>query len=346
MSVESMRKIKGHGVGERAVIGRLKRLGGRAASSGEIVFCDGGVGADEISSLSDEVSGVVVAGAHTEGAAVAVRARGLSAVFIDAEDAAWLTEGERAVIYPERDMLFLAPRLEIVDDFSTRMRAEIENEPCYSQPLIECRELFSGKVGMLAISGHTLMRGEEAAFETYKRAAEECELRRLLILLNHNEINAAEQLRTEIRAVIRAAVYTKITLAVSVRSILEYERVCASVRGISKELREAGGEIPDGVSVGVIIRDAREVVCIEEYSRAADIILLDAERLVGDVCDGERTLALEGYLRVMMGRMSFRVRDVVIMGDNASLEACSQILQRENGAPERSYFLMDHKNIK
>ena len=144
-----MLKKKGHGVGERAVIGRFRRLGG-TATFGEILLYDRGIDTSEIFSLSEDISAIVAVGKVTDAAAVAIKARGMSAVFISEEDADAICEGERAVIYPERDTIFIAPKIEIVDDFSTRMRSEIEQEPKGRERFCACRELFSGKIGMWA----------------------------------------------------------------------------------------------------------------------------------------------------------------------------------------------------
>ncbi len=339
-----MRKIKGYGVGERAVIGRLKRLGGTEASFGQILLCDNALCASEISALPDDVVGVVAVGERTDAATLAVRARGISALFISQEDAEGLAEGERAVIYPERDTLFIAPRLEIVDDLSIRMRAEIDGEPSYQG--YDCREVFSGKVGMLAIVADKSLRDEESAFAIYKRAAEECELKKLMILFDAESFEESDKLRANIKGIIRAAVYTKVIVAIASRSIAEYERISQLVKGTVKELLGIGCEIPDGISVGVWINDAREVVCIEEYSRAADLVAVDVASLLGGVCEGEREAVLDGYLRVLMDKMSWRVRDVAIIGEKKMQERIAQGISNADADQKRSYFLMESKNIK
>ena len=339
-----MRKIKGYGVGERAVIGRLRRLDSKCSGVGEIALCDRILDASDIFSLSDDISGIVVIGERTDAVGVAVKAKGISAVFISQEDADGVCEGERAVIYPERDTVFIAPKIEIVDDFSTRIRAEIE-ESKDKERLWDCRELFSGKVGMRVMLADKDVRSEEQAFEKYKNAAEECELKKLLIIFDVSCFDAGI-FRSHIKGIIRAAVYTKIALAVSVKSIDEYEKIISLIKGASCLLHESGYEIPEDICCGVMIKNASEAVCAKEYSRAADVLVINGEGLLCGVCDEERALAFCGYLEVIFERMSGHVRDVVIMGDKQLLEKCVQRSCSLYTGHTRSYFLMENKNIK
>ena len=340
-----MRKIKGHGVGERAVIGRFRRLGG-TATFGEILLYDRGIDTSEIFSLSEDISAIVAVGKVTDAAAVAIKARGMSAVFISEEDADAICEGERAVIYPERDTIFIAPKIEIVDDFSTRMRSEIDQEPKGRERFCACRELFSGKIGMWAMAADANVRGEDAAYRLYKKAAEDSELERLIILLDVSDFIVGEALRAHIKGVIRAAIYTKLTLAVSVRSINEYEKITGHIKGVANELRESGIEVPDGISCGVVINNASVAVCAEEYTRASDIVVIDSEGLLCGVSEEERGGVLCGYLDVVFGRLSGHVSDVVIMGDKQLIEKCLQRISAVHTDLKRLYFLMENKNIK
>jgi len=340
-----MRKIKGYGVGDRAVIGKLRRLDSGVSFARDIVLCDREVDASDIFSLPEDVCGLVAVGERTDAAAVAVRAKGMSAVFISEEDAEGISEGERAVIYPERDTVFIAPKIEIVDDFSTRMRAELGEIPEERVQLLDCRELFSGKVGMRAMLADATVRGEEGAFEVYKQAAEACELQGLVILLSTSELDG-DSLRAHLSGAIRAGVYTKLILAVSVRGICEYERVMRLIKSIVGELRETNAEIPEHIACGVVINKASEAVCAEEYSRAADIVVIECTSLLGGVCEAERASTLCGYIDVIFERMSGSVGDVVLSGDKELLKKCLErelTLRRE---PKRSYFLLESENIK
>lgn len=342
---DGMRKIKGYGVGERAVIGRLRRLGGKHSCFGEIAVYDRTVDVADILALPDDISGILVIGERTDTVGVAVKARGISAVFISREDADGLADGERAVIYPERDTVFIAPKIEIVDDFSTRMRAEIEEDPKEKVRLWDCREHFSGKIGMMAMLADKDVLGEEHAFERYKIAAEECELKKLLILFDTSCFDT-EIFRSHIKGIIRAAIYTKIALAVSVKSIDEYEKIISLIKGVCCTLRKSGCEIPEDICCGVVINNASVAVCTEEYSRAADVVVIDSKELLCGVCSEERELAFCGYLDVIFERMSGHVRDVVILGDKQLLEKCMQRICTAYTEPTRSYFLMENKNIK
>ena len=343
MGSDGMRKIKGCGIGERAVIGRLKRLGGRVASFGEIVFCEREINGSDISSLPEEISGIVAVGTRTDAAAVELRSRGISAVFISQEDAESLVDGERAVIYPERDTLFIAPKIEIVDDFSTRIKAEISSESKGLERLLDCRELFSGKVLMRALIADQEMVGDDTVFVFYKNAAQACELQKLVVLLDISRFDNIERLRAHLKGMIRAAVYTKLVLAMSVRSIIEYERISRMIRGIINELRDEGSESPVGISCGIWVNNAKEVVCIEEYSRAAELVAIDSESLLSGVCEEERERVLDGYLRVIKERLPWRSRDVVLMGDKQMLEKSVQGIPSDDSELQRMYFLMDKK---
>lgn len=344
MGSDSMRKIKGYGIGERAVIGKLKKLGG-SRSHGEIVICERELDAADISALPDDISGVVAVGEPTDAVAVALRAAGISALFIDYEMAQGLCGGERAVMYPERNTLFIAPKIEIVEDFYTRFRKEMESEPREGR-CIDCRELTSGKVAKRVLVAETDNIGEEAAFEFYKKAAEECELNTLVLIFDVSRFKDTECLRKAIKGSIRAAIYTKIVFAVSVNGILECERVYQLIKGTLKELGERGGEIPEDVSFGVLIKDASEVVCIEEYSRAAELILIDSTALVCGASESDRDRVLAGYLRVIEERASGSVRDIIFIGDKQLVEKCAQGILRGRVESERSYFWTDAKNMK
>ena len=346
MGSENMQKIKGYGAGERAVIGRLKRQGGSFSSIGDILLCDGVLSARDISLMSDEIVGVVAVGERADAVAFAAMAQGISALFVSQEDADRLSEGERAVIYPERDTLFIAPKIEIVDDLSSRMRAEMASAPNESARLFDCREFSSGKVGMKAIVADNVSQDEEGAFAVYKQAAEECALERLVILIDTADLDGIESIRTQMRGAIRAAVYTKLVLVISARSMKEYEHISQLVKGLSKELKDAGGEIPERISQGVWIRDAKGAVCVEEYSRAAELAAVDIDALLEGSCEEEQECVLEGYLSVVSDKMSWRVRDVVLLGRKQTLEKCAQVISREAGEGKRCYFLMEMENIK
>ena len=344
MGSDSMRKIKGYGVGERAVIGKLKKLDG-GASHGEIALCERELDAADSSALPDDISGVVAVGEPTDTVAVALRMAGISAVFVDYETAQSLCDGERAVMYPERNTLFIAPKIEIVEDFYTRFRKEMESEP-WEARCVDCRELASGKVSKRVLVAETENISEEAAFEVYKKAAEECELNTLVLLFDVARFRCIEHFRSAIKGGIRAAVYTKIVFAVSVNGILECERAHQLIKGALKELGECGGEVPGDVSFGVLIKDAREVVCIDEYSRAAELILIDSTALVGGVSEADRERVLAGYLRVIGERASGSVRDIVFVGDKQLIEKCGQGILRSRIDSERAYFLAYAENIK
>lgn len=341
-----MRKIKGYGVGDRAVIGRLKRLGGVSVSACEIALFDRVTEASDIFALPDDVSGMVAVGECTDSLCVAVRARGISAVFISQEDADAMKDGERVVIYPERDTVFIAPKIEIVDDFSTRMRAEIEDDETGRDRLLDCRELFSGKVGAMIMKADATVSGEERAFEMYKSAAKACELQKLVIILPIADFGSADALHTHLRGMIRAAVYTKLVVAVLAQRIREYERAVGIIKCISGELRELGVEIPESISCGTVIESAAAAVCAKEYSSAADVAVIECERLLTQVSGEERALVLSEYLDVIFGRISGSVREIALVGDKTLIEKCSRRISATLSGQQRSYFLIENKNIK
>ena len=347
MGFDNMRKIKGYGVGERAVIGRLKRIAETGGESfGEIVFSKDSISAFEILSLPEEVFGIVGVLEKSVEAIDAARERGISAVFISQQDAELLSDGERAVIYPERNTLFIAPGIDIVDDFSSRIRREIKNVSDRSYRLVECRELFSGKAIMLALWMGEDMCGEEYAFSLFKEAAQGCELLKLVIIIEKIDFDSIDGLRDNIRGAIRSAVYTKIVLIVSVGSIKEYEQFLRLLKLSLKELREEGGEIPEDISCGILIKETKEAVCIEGYSSAADMVVLDIESLLVGVCEEERGRVLEGYLNVICERISGRVKDVLVIGDKTSLEKCSEKILKLGLDNKMTYFMVENKNIK
>lgn len=341
-----MRKIKGYGVGDRAVIGRLKKPGGVSIATGEIALCDREIDASDIFALPDDISGLVAVGERTESLAVAVRARGISAVFVSQDDVDIMRDGERAVIYPERDTVFIAPKIEIVDDISTRIKAEVGDAPVEEMRLFECRELFSGKVGVKIAHADKSAIGEARVFEIYKNAANECELQKLVIILHTADFESADALRAHIKGMIRAAVYTKLVIAVSAVTIGEYERVIEIVRGVSGELREMGFEIPKMISCGAVINSASAAVCAKEYSHTSDLAVIECESLLHDVCDEERALVLSAYLEVILGHIAGGVREVIFVGGRQLIEKCSRRISAAESDRERSYFWTDYKNTK
>lgn len=341
-----MRKIKGYGVGDRAVIGRLKRLGGVSVSASEIALCDRVTEASDIFALPDDVSGLVAVGECTDSLCVAVRARGISAVFVSQEDADAMKDGERVVIYPERDTVFIAPKIEIVDDFSTRMKAAIVDEERELDRLLDCRELFSGKVGAKIMKADATVCGEERAFEMYKSAAKACELQKLVIILHLADFGGVDALRAHLRGMIRAAVYTKLVIAVSAQRIREYERAVGIIKCISGELRELGAEIPEIISCGTVIESTAAAVCAKEYSSASDVAVIECERLLAQVDDEESPLVLSEYLDVIFERLSGSVREIALLGDKTLIEKCSRRISAALSGQQRSYFLIENKNIK
>ncbi|MBO7249676.1 MAG: hypothetical protein J6V42_00180 [Clostridia bacterium] len=340
-----MQKIKGFGIGERAVIGKLRKARADAESlGGGILFFNDGIEASDILSLGEDTVGIVIVGEQNEDIVERIRARNISAIFIDERERELLSDGERAVLYPDRNTLFIAPQIEIVDDFSTRIRSETELEK--AKGAVECREYFLGKAGafLLLASEDTLC--EEDAFRIYSEAAQECGFLPLIILMNVSIFKSYDVLTENLRAIIRATVYTRIIPTFGVSSVEEYEKMKSMLKGCARELSLEGREVPQSISCGILINSPHEAVCIDSYSSITELLAIDVDALTSDLSKEERERATESYLGVIEDKMSKGVLKVIYIGDKRSLEKCAKRMLGDSRDEKRSYFIIDSDNIK
>ncbi len=345
MSPESMRKIKGLGIGERAVIGKLKKVrADEVIFGGGILFFERRIEASDIASLPEDAIGLIVIGENDPAVAESIRARNISAIFIGEEQREMLRDGERAVLYPDRNTLFIAPQIEIVDDFSMRINSEEKWEK--TKRALGCREYFSDKVGVFLIVASEEIICEEDAFRIYSDAAQECGFLPLIILIDLSFLKSDETLSENLRAIIRATVYTKIIPAFGVSSLEEFESMKNRVKSCARELSLEGREVPQNITCGVIIKSPHEVVCIDSYSSVTDFVVIDLEGITADIKGDEIERAREGYLGIIQEKMSRGALSVIFIGDRRSLEICAERLLRGGKEEKRSYFMIESGDIK
>lgn len=259
-----MKTVTGVGIGERATIGRLRVAEtGALANGSEIAVCCERIGRERIVELFEgDFSAIVCVGDAEEGLIEAARERGIPMLFVSEENIGICICGENAVLYPHRGVMFISPTVEIIDAF---MRDGEGND--FLGDGIEVGHMYeisSGKCVGRAIEVSNIIYREDELFDIYCRLTED-RSGELCVCLRRSE-NTVEHLR----ALMRAAVYGSISLAVLARTPHEFRNIRGLVDAVREELASEGREFNRSVRVGVIAEDIFGALYASELSEMAD----------------------------------------------------------------------------
>lgn len=238
----------------------------------------------------------------------------VSVLVIPEEELYKCTEAENAILYPDKGALFVSPEIEIVSDFSSKLREDQASEIFASF----CNEgIYSTfEYGTRKFSGFIIdaknIDDEEKLFILYRRVAEAFGGKSVTVCLNEkNEALLWEHLR----AVCRAAVYGEISIAARVRGVREYERIKSCLWGVCDELRAEKREFEDSISLGVMIDNIASFLVFDSLARCAERITVDMREITAGVLEEDKRAVCESFLRWVLKAASPDVRCISVLGE-------------------------------
>ncbi len=299
-----MRTVTGIGVGERATIGKLREAGaGELASGSEIAVCRTPIDEGRVTELfRADFSALVCVGDGDSKLADAARRLGFTALFVSDEDIDDCVCGENAVLYPQKGVLFVSPTVDIIDGFvadkENDTRAEVgvsisrvyDNDSC----------AFIGR----AVENIDTSRGEDELFEIYCGLSEECGEGELTVCINKNG-----GLSEQARAILRAAVYGRVSAAVSAKTPSEYKSFRELFDAAGGELAGEEREFEESVRVGVVAEDIFGFIYASELSEKADFFAVNLKKIAEAVSADSQNEVCERYISLIRERLSPRASD-------------------------------------
>ena len=240
--------------------------------------------------------------------------------------------GRIAILDGETQTLFVDPDLETLKSYGSP--AVEENPPLLYRWVTEPPEMLRGEEGILWKAPP--LRDEEALFECYRAAAERNPQLPLTVLLSAEE---PDRLRTQLRGVLRGAVYGRFSLLFSgIGTREEWEschRLCHEVFcDLESEGRECNGYLPRGLLLD------RGMPLLESHdTHRPDFLCVDAGRLFRSLCGtGEMTADRIRILREALGRAFGKEEVWLWVRSLGDLPVCRG-LSREGGLRPRGWIL-------
>ncbi len=294
-----------------------------------------------LAAVRAEISGLVCVGDSDSLAVKLADVLGLSALFITDDDIEKCLCGERAILDPERAVLFISPEIEVVDEFTSRINGEKLDEALgifCGETLYQC---FEGATGercgfLLDMRGNVSL--EDDLFLLYRRVAEQAGNGGVTVC-----IRDAARAYEHLRAVCRAAVYGRFSVAVSARTACEYAGFCEIFSCVCEELTREGREFEDGISCGAVIDSMSAALLSDFLAESADFLLVDTECVTNGMAEKDRLTVVQRLLGLVFSRGESRIKRLGVFGDMCiSNQRLEEIL---SSAPEilQKCFLADRR---
>ena len=246
---------------------------------------------------------------------------GISALCLCEEDLCGIISGESAILYPEKNIIYLSPSIKVVDDFTAEMKSERRRE-CV-KGIFKCllgERIYSiseyeseGNSGLL-MDMATDERSEEEIFELCRSALEIAE-REIFVLLRNTR-----GARDCLRGILRAAVYGRLSLVTSFASSEEYLDFCESFAEIKNELRAENREFDSDIRQGIVIDNLFSFLLIDKFSKDAQIIFADIENLAKDLEKNDFRDISIAVIKMISDKFSDRNLPLLITSDSDSLK--------------------------
>ena len=281
-----------------------------------------------------EISGLVCVGDENCLARKIAESLRLPSLFVSAEDADNIHSDERVILSPERGMLIVDPDIEAVDEFLSEIRESDSEESSgtfFGEKIYRVLDLKMQQSRGLIVDVGKSERAEKELFVVYRRVAERVGRGYGTVV-----VRAGEELYEHLRAVARAAVYGRLSVAVSVRSADDFELVRETFSCVCEELLREGREFEESVSIGAAIDTARGALLVDRIAERADFLLIDTESLIGLQSDSEGDKATERLLRLMFTIGTGKIERLTALGDMRLLrERIEKIFSERSAEPPR-----------
>lgn len=260
-----------------------------------------------------EISGLVCVGDEDSPARKIASLVKLPALFVSVEDAEAIHSGERAILTPQRSTLIVDPDIAAVDEFLSEIRESASEEPSgtfFGEKLYRVLDFeMQQSRGLLVDIGES-GRSEDELFVVYRRVAE-----RVVRGYGTVIVREGENLYEHLRAVARAAVYGRLSVAVSTASAEDLARFGEIFKCVCEELSREGREFEESVAIGAAIDSARGALLADRIADGADFILIDADRLVGAQSGNESDVVTERLLSLIFSAGAGKIQRLTALGD-------------------------------
>ena len=226
------------------------------------------------------VAGAVFAGEAREEMKKLLKVLEIPAVFVPSESLEDIRGGECAMVCPEKDTLLISPDIDVIDEFMSRIKASTEDGICAREDIFCVENAQSGDICGFATD---ISEGEELSFARYRSAVEYIGDRELIV--SFPRLISKERIEEQIRAICRAAVYGKISLAVVALGKKDYINIRDSFDSVCRELSREGREFQDKVEIGVIVDGLDGMIFAARTMEHFDFCLIDtraSERMLSD----------------------------------------------------------------
>ncbi len=259
---------------------------------------------------------------------IACKSFGIPALFLNEEVFFDITSGESAILYPTRNIIYLSPKIDIVDDFTATMKSEAKRsrlkgvfkcllgEQVYSVSEYG-REGYSG----LAINLAVEERSEEEVFELCRSVCEIGE-RELFILLRN--IHGA---REYLRGILRAAVYGRISILPSFASSKEYSAFCEAFSDIKGELRLEKREFESEIRQGVVLDNIFSVVLCDKIAEGVEFVLADIDSLTKNSDEKDQKEICLALLKMLCDKFLKQKKTFLLMGNTELLDEIQEDIE-------------------
>ncbi len=271
---------------------------------------------------------------------IACKSFGIPALFLNEEGFFDIASGESAILYPAKNIIYLSPKIEVVDAFTAAMKNEAKRSSF--KGVFKCllgeqvysvsehgREVYSG----LAINLAVEERSEDEIFELCRSVCEIAE-RELFILLR-NMHGAREYLR----GILRAAVYGKVSLLPSFASAKEYSAFTSLLSEIKSELRLERREFDSEIRLGLVLDNIFGLLLCDKFSEGTEFIFLDIDSLAknADVSD-QKEIAL-ALLKMLFDKFSKQKTALFLMGKGEIFEEIEEDMEFFKAPQTKLFFV-------
>ncbi|MBQ8140120.1 MAG: hypothetical protein IJ038_00300 [Clostridia bacterium] len=329
--------------------------------SGEIAFYDREIDVTAFLAICrDGVSGIVCVGEERCPSARLAEILKIPALFVSKEDIEACAEGASAVLFPDKDTLYVSPEISVLDEFRARFGEELSYESGVlgddiahlgRAEIYSVRDILSSKTYGTAVepigNGEC---GEEKFFDIYRRLAEDSEKGELTVCIGRNSRgeNYGDFLSEQLRAVCRAAVYGKISVAFSVISYEDYREHRKRFLEVCRELIAENREFDDCVMQGALIDRIEGALLADEICESADFAVVDTRYMI-DIRKDERLLSAD--MNKIYGRMlsyvldgiSEKLSDIRVFETDGEGGVSEDILINEKTSFEKIYIIESAK---
>lgn len=326
LTVSKMRTLKGLGIGEQTVIGRLKMIDQATelscAPEGATIAL---VGTREAAlrlfdDAREEILGFVYFGDFDADLASLAKSAGISGIFADISEDFVLAQSEIAILYPQRSRVIISPDIEMLERFTEEIQSERMEGSAHSEKRLDYFYADSDKelLGLLGeeycgclVDMPLQSLCEEELFELFRDFAEFSDTKDTVICLGKESYSNFCEIA---RALMRAAVCGNLRVAVSASERNAPEEFFGELKAAERELILQGKEFEDIISRGIIIDSVDALVFFLSSTKKVDTVVLDADKLyaVSDVRESLECMikhVCEGHLK-RGGRMIVIEREV------------------------------------